>query len=175
MIIAKHLLGGNYDILRNCKAWCKCTWAKQSQSTGSWYGEILRGVMTQLILNAAASKCHDAIPIVVVDCDNNGVVSHGNKPLHPFPTNQSQANILCIFNNPVAAQLFRVWYKYVQSHADGTERWQTVRWRNKSTSRWIASQRKPWRQPTDQASVSKVISQMSRSGFSWEGKRWRLP
>jgi hypothetical protein len=56
--------------------------------------------MAQLILNAAASKCHDAIPLVVVDCDNNGVVSHENKPLLPFLTNQSQADILCVFKKP---------------------------------------------------------------------------
>jgi hypothetical protein len=67
--------------------------------------------MTQSILNAAASKCHDAIPLVVVDCDNNGVASHGNEPHHPFPTNQSQADILCIFINLIAAQPFRVRYK----------------------------------------------------------------
>jgi hypothetical protein len=46
----------------NAKAQCKCTWAKQSTSAFSYHGEILGGVMTQLFLNAAASKCHDAIP-----------------------------------------------------------------------------------------------------------------
>jgi hypothetical protein len=62
----------------------------------------------QLILNAAISKRHDAIPLVVVDCDNNGVVSHGNEPLRPFPTNQSQADIFCIFKNLIYAQPFHV-------------------------------------------------------------------
>jgi hypothetical protein len=93
---------------RITKALCKCTWAKQSASAGSYRGKILGWVMMQLILNAAASKCHDAIPLVVVDCDNNGVVSHRNEPLCPFSTNQSQADILCIFKNLVAAQPFRV-------------------------------------------------------------------
>ncbi len=74
---------------RIAKAQCKCTWAKQSASVGSYREEILGGVMMQLIPNAAASKCHDAITLVMVDCDNNGVVSHGNEPLRPFPTNQS--------------------------------------------------------------------------------------
>ena len=109
---------------RIAKAQCKCTWAKQLSSAGSYHGEILHGLMMQLILNAAASKCHDAIPLVVVGCDNNGVVSHGNEPLRPFPTNQSQADILDIFKNLVAAQPFRVQYKYVQSHANDTKRWQ---------------------------------------------------
>jgi hypothetical protein len=92
----------------NAKAQYKCTWAKQSTSAGSYHGEILGGVMKQIILNAAASKCHDAIPLAVVDYNKNVLVSHGNKPLCPFPTNQSQANILCIFKNLVAAQLFCV-------------------------------------------------------------------
>jgi hypothetical protein len=80
--------------------------------------------MTQLILNAAASKCHDAIPLVMVDCDNNWVVSYGNEPLCPFPTNQSQKDIFCVFKNLISAQPFGARYKYVQSHADDTKRWQ---------------------------------------------------
>ncbi len=41
---------------RIAKARCKCTWAKQSASASSYNGEILGGIMTQLILNAAASR-----------------------------------------------------------------------------------------------------------------------
>ena len=108
---------------RIAKAQCKCTLAKQLASAGSYRGEILGGIMTQLILNAAASKCHDAVPLVMVDCDNNGVVSHRNEPFHPFPTNQSQADILCVFKNLICAQPFCVGYKYVQSHANDTKRW----------------------------------------------------
>jgi hypothetical protein len=106
------------------KAHCKCMWADQSTSDSSHHGEILGGVMMQLILNAAASKCHGAIPLAAVDCDNNKIVSHGNEPFCPFPTNQSQADILCVFKNLVAAQPFHVWYKYIQSHANDTKRWQ---------------------------------------------------
>ncbi len=80
--------------------------------------------MTQLILNAAASTYCDMIPPVVVDCDNNGVVSHGNNPLLSLPTNQSQADILWVFKNLVSIQPFRIRYKYVQSHANNTKRWQ---------------------------------------------------
>jgi hypothetical protein len=80
--------------------------------------------MTQLILNAAASTYHGTIPPDVVDCDNNGVVSHGNNPLLPLPTNQSQADILPVFKNLVSIQPFCIQYKYVQSHANDTKRWQ---------------------------------------------------
>jgi hypothetical protein len=50
--------------------------------------------MMQLILNAAASGYHTAITLVIMDCDNNGVVSHGNAPLRSLPTNQTQADVL---------------------------------------------------------------------------------
>jgi hypothetical protein len=109
---------------RIARARCRCLRAKQLASDSSYHGEILGGIMTQLILNAAASTYHDAIPIAVVDCDNNGLVSHGNEPLRPFPTNQSQADILCVLKNLISAQPFCVQYKYVKSHANVTKRWQ---------------------------------------------------
>ncbi len=74
--------------------------------------------------NATAAKCHDTIPLVMDNCENNGVVSHRNEPLHPFPTNQSLAYIFCVFKNLISTQPFRVRYKYVQSHANDTKRWQ---------------------------------------------------
>ncbi len=79
--------------------------------------------MTQLILHAASSTYHGTIPLVCVDCDNNGVVSHGNAPLQALPTNQSQADILCTFKRLVSIQKFQVKFKYVQSHANDTKKW----------------------------------------------------
>jgi hypothetical protein len=83
-------------------------WAQQSTSAGPYCGEILGGVMTQLILHASASTYHNTIPLVVVDCDNNGVVSHGNNPFLPLPTNQSQVDLLQVFKNLISVQPFRV-------------------------------------------------------------------
>jgi hypothetical protein len=79
--------------------------------------------MMQLILNADASAHHSAIPPVVMDCDNNGVVSHGNAPCHSLPTNQSQADVLCTFKHLAFAQPFHFIFKYVQLHADETKKW----------------------------------------------------
>ena len=79
--------------------------------------------MTQLILNAAASTYHGTIPPVFVDCDNNGVVSHGNTPIRALPTNQTKADVLCIFKHLVSIQPFCVIFKYVQSHANDTKKW----------------------------------------------------
>ncbi len=104
------------------KAWCKCTWAERSSSAGPYREKFLRGLMMQLILNAAASAYHGVIPLVVVDCDNNGVVSHGNAPLCSLPTNQAQADVLCTFKHLVSAQSFHVIFN-MQLHANDTKKW----------------------------------------------------
>ena len=38
------------------KARCKCTWAEQSESAGSYCGEIFGGIMTQLILKGRSNR-----------------------------------------------------------------------------------------------------------------------
>ena len=107
----------------NAKVRCKCTWAEKSTSVGSYRGEILRGVMTQLILHAAVSSYHGTIPPVMVDCDNNSVVIHGNNSIQPLPRNQSQVDLLWVFKHLVSSQPFRVQYKYVASHTDKKKKW----------------------------------------------------
>jgi len=102
---------------------CKCTWAEHSESTGSYRGEILGGIMTQLILKAAATGYNGMIPRVGADCDNNGIVTHGNTPHIPLSTNQTQADLLRVFKNLISMQSFTVKYKYVQSHADDSKKW----------------------------------------------------
>ncbi len=102
---------------------CKCTWAEYSESAGSYRGEILGGIMTQLILKAAANGYNGKIPRVGADCDNNGVVTHGNTPHIPLSTNQTQADLLRVFKNLISTQSFTVKYKYVQSHADDSKKW----------------------------------------------------
>jgi hypothetical protein len=102
---------------------CKCTWAEKSESAGSYRGEILGGIMTQLLLRAAAKGCKKRIPGVRADCDNNGVVSHGNTPHIPLTTNQTQADLLRVYKNLISAQSFPVQYKYVPSHADDSKKW----------------------------------------------------
>jgi hypothetical protein len=112
---------------------CKCTWVERSASSGSYRGEILGRMMTQLILNAASLSYKGSIPPVVVGCDNNGVVSHGNTPLQSLPTNQPQADALCMFKHLISIQPFPVKLRYVQSHADKTKKRQdcTLKERNK--------------------------------------------
>jgi hypothetical protein len=103
---------------------CKCTWAEKSETAGSYRGEILGGIMTQLILRAAATGYKGKIPSARADCNNNGVVTHRNTPHIPLSTNQTQADLLRIFKNLILIQSFTVKYKYVQSHVDNSTKWQ---------------------------------------------------
>jgi hypothetical protein len=102
---------------------CKCTWAEHSESAGSYRGEILGEIMTHLILKAAAIGYNGMIPRVGADCDNNGVVTHGNTPHISLSTNQTQADLLRVFKNLISTQSFTVKYKYVQSHAVYLKKW----------------------------------------------------
>ena len=69
------------------KKQCKCTWAEKSESAGSYQGETLGGIMTHLILKAAATGYKGKIPSARADCNNNGIVTHRNTPLILLPTN----------------------------------------------------------------------------------------
>jgi hypothetical protein len=102
---------------------CKCTWAGKSELAGSYWGGILGGIMTQLLLRAAARGYKGRIPCVGADCDNNGVVNHGNTPHIPLTTYQTQADLLRVYKNLISTQPFPVKYKYVPSHADNSKKW----------------------------------------------------
>ena len=101
-------------------------WAKKSTSAGLYRGEILGGVMMQLILYAAASSYYDTISPVMVDCDNNGAMIHRNNSVRSLPTNQSQVDLLQVCKHLVSSQPFRVQYEYVAPHSKDAEQWQIV-------------------------------------------------
>ncbi len=68
---------------------CKCTIAEYSLSASSYCGEILGAILAQLVLLAVVKGRMGPYPMVAEDCDNNGVVLHGNKPFHPLPRSQT--------------------------------------------------------------------------------------
>jgi hypothetical protein len=76
------------------KMTCTCTIAKYSDSASSYRGEILGAILTQLILRAAATGQMGPFPILTEDCDNNGVVLHGNNFSRPLSASQKQADVL---------------------------------------------------------------------------------
>jgi hypothetical protein len=75
---------------------CTCTIAKHSASASSYRGEILGAIITQLILWAVVTGNKGPFLIMTEDCDNNGVVLHGNSPFCTLSSTQTQAHVLRI-------------------------------------------------------------------------------
>jgi hypothetical protein len=73
---------------------CKCTIAKYSESASSYCGEFLGAIITELILGASVTGQMGPYPILTKDCDNNGVVLHGNKHYRPLSALQTQFDVL---------------------------------------------------------------------------------
>ena len=73
---------------------CTCTIAEISPSASSYRGEILGAILAQLILRAASTGTMGPFPVLNEDCDNNGVVLHGNDFTKPLPASQKQADVL---------------------------------------------------------------------------------
>ena len=76
------------------------------------------GLMVELILRAA-SQCR-TLPydLVAVDCDNTGVMKHGNLPAQALQEKQAQANILQVFELILIELLLEVIYCWVAAHQD---------------------------------------------------------
>jgi hypothetical protein len=95
------------------KKGCKCTIAEQSQSAGSYRGKILGGVVTQLILRVAVQGRMDPYPLTIEDCNNDGVVKHGNTPFRPLSSTQSNADVLRIIKRMILDHPFCLKFLYV--------------------------------------------------------------
>jgi hypothetical protein len=62
-------------------------------------------------------------PLTFEDCDNDGVVKHGNPPTRPLSSNQSNADILRIMKQMILEYPFHLKFLYVASHSDDTNKW----------------------------------------------------
>jgi hypothetical protein len=61
-------------------------------------------------------------PITMEDCDNNGVVLHGNSFYRPLSAFQKQADVLRVIKRLISQQTFSINFLYVQSHTDDTKK-----------------------------------------------------
>jgi hypothetical protein len=97
---------------------CTCTIVENSSSAGSYRGEILGAILAQLILRAASLGMIGPYPVLNEDCDNNGVVLHGNSYTKPLPASQTQADVLRVMKKLISRQMFTIRFLYVRSHTD---------------------------------------------------------
>ena len=101
----------------------KGTVAEWSESADNYRAEILGGIMTQLVLRAASQDPILQYKEVTVDCDNKGVVLHGNSPHRALKEKQAQADVLRVFKRTINEQHFEVKMEWVPSHQDDKISW----------------------------------------------------
>ena len=90
----------------------------------NYCAEILGGIMCQLILCAASRRASSPYLPVDIDCDNLGVVNHGNSPHRQLPTKQSQADALRSLKQLIIENPFPSHYRWVEGHSVETKGWQ---------------------------------------------------
>ena len=106
---------------------CKGAVAERSNSADNYRAEILGGLVVQLILRAATSNSLDSsFQPVQIDCDNLGVVRHGNSPTRALKEKQAQADILRCFKQLVTEQPLDVNFHWVPSHQDDHKEWEEL-------------------------------------------------
>ncbi len=102
---------------------CKCAIAEKSPSSGSYCGETLGTILTQLNLRAAVQGCMGPYPVIIDDCDNDGVVKHGNVLHQTISLMQTQSDVPRVMKQYIIRQPFRLKFLYVASHCDDTKLW----------------------------------------------------
>jgi hypothetical protein len=104
----------------------KGTVVEKSDQADNYRGEILGGLMIQLVLRAAAQTSHSCYAPVRVDCDNIGVVRHGNSASKKLKAKQSQADVLRSLKQLITSQVFDTIYEWVASHQDDKKKWKDL-------------------------------------------------
>jgi hypothetical protein len=97
---------------------CKCTIAEHSASASSYRGEILGTILTQIILDITVAGKMGPYQIIREDCDNTGIVLHGNSPFCPLSDTQTQADVLRVMKQLIARQPFVIKFLYIASHSN---------------------------------------------------------
>ncbi len=123
------------DILHENKQTCTWTIVENSSSAGSYRGKILGAILAQIIFRAASLGMIGPYPVLNEDCDNNGIVLHGNSYTKPLPASQTQADVLRVMKKLISRQVFTIRFLYVWSHTDTIKKLSEYhRWWPSSTS-----------------------------------------
>ena len=107
-----------YIYCKTTKQRCKGAAAEHSTNADNYRAEILGGILIQVVLIAASQKRPSPYRLAVVECDNNGVVTHGNSPGQGLKERQAQEDALRIFKQLITDHPFEVSYKWVKAHQD---------------------------------------------------------
>lgn len=73
---------------------CKCLQWEKSSGAANYRGELLSGLMVQLVHRAASQNIASPYAPVKIDCNNIGVVKHGNNATQQLKEKQPQVDVL---------------------------------------------------------------------------------
>ena len=99
---------------------------EKSSSADNYRGEILGGLMVQLVLRVATPRKSLPYQAPLIHCDNNGVVMHGNEPSRSLKEKQAHADVLQMLKQHVHDNPFESKYKWVKAHQDDTLDWDNM-------------------------------------------------
>lgn len=96
-----------------------CTWVEVSDSADNYRGEWLGALASSLILKAISytPTVYNRLP-VERNCDNMGVVKHGNNLYGVLKDGQAQADVIRLTKSLDRDLPLQYRYKWVQSHTD---------------------------------------------------------
>ncbi len=94
-----------------------------SDAARNYCGKLLGAVLALLVLRAAGANLDLPSPLVVLYCDNRGVLSHGNNPLPSLSQKQKQADLIRLIKFLSGTNNGKVGWEWVEGHAVESRGW----------------------------------------------------
>ncbi len=94
-----------------------------SPSASNYRGKLLGVVMSLLILQAATTCEPLVTPVVILYCNNKGVISLATCPLMSLPEKQEQADLIRLAKHLSSSSMCKVDWEWVEGHAVEHKRW----------------------------------------------------
>ena len=108
------------------KSRAKGTVVERCEDADNYRAEILGGIMVQLVLLAALQNKACPYRTTRIDCDNRGVVQHGNAAGVALKEKQPQADVLRVLKHLITKHCFAVDYQWVASHQGNRKAWRKL-------------------------------------------------
>jgi hypothetical protein len=102
---------------RHTSQWLKASIIEQSEAASNYRAELLGAAMALLITRAATAGMTLPQPCMILFCDNNWVLSHGNSPRTSLPKKQQQADLIWLVKYLSSSSICPIEWKWVEGHA----------------------------------------------------------
>jgi hypothetical protein len=97
--------------------WLKASVAEESDPASNYCDKLLDAVLALLILQAVGADLAAPSPVVILHCNNCGVLLHGNNPLLSLLQKQKQANLIRLIKFLSSTNPCKLTWEWVEGHA----------------------------------------------------------